>query len=307
MAELNQLFSPQTLQDVSIQYRNAQYIGAQIFPIIKVPKPAGRFFKYGQADFFTYVNDLADHRSNVQEVEVNYETASYATEFHSNFSFVSNDEIEAADVPLAPLIDATNRATDNVMLGHEIRSALLAFDPANFSSAQKDSPATKWDAANSTPVQNILAAIDGTFGNDPVYAAIGLDAYRVLQSHPDILEAFHFVSSGAVASRQQIAQFFGLKDLFVGESRKMTASKGQTPTYARIWGDAMLLFRRPDAPSPRSASFGYTFAWRDREVFTQPNLMRGGGSGGVDVKVSFAYDIKIAAEPAAFLLHDVLT
>ena len=148
MAELNQLFSPQTLAEVSIQYKNAQYIGSQIFPIIKVPKPAGRFFKYGQADFFTYVNDLADHKSNVQEVEVTYETESYSTEFHSNFAFVSNDEIEAADVPLAPLIDATSRATDNLLLGHEIRSAIKAFDPANFSSSQKDTPATKWDAAN---------------------------------------------------------------------------------------------------------------------------------------------------------------
>jgi hypothetical protein len=306
MAELNQLFSPQTLAEVSIQYRNANYIGSQIFPIVKVPKPAGRFFKYGEADFFTYTNDLADHRSNVQEVEVTYESQNYSVNMHSNFSFVSNDEIEAADVPLAPLIDATNKATDNLMLGHELRSAILAFDPANFAADFKSSPATKWNQASSDPINNIFTAIDGTFGNDDVYAAIGLDAYRVLQAHPDIVQAFHFVSQGAVASKAQIAEFFGLKDLYVGAARKNTSSKGQTAAYSRIWGDNMLLFRRPESPSPRSASFGYTFAWRDREVFTQPNMMRGGGSGGVDVKVSFAYDIQIAASPAGFLLHNVL-
>lgn len=307
MAELNQLFSPQTLEQVSIQYRNAQYIGAEIFPILKVGKTAGRIALYKQDSFFTYVNDLADHRSNVQEVEVEYDFDSYATVAHSNFAFVSNDEITVADLPLAPLIDATNKATDNVLLGHEIRAAKLGFDPANFATANKLSPGTKWDAANSTPITDIFTAIDATFGNDPVYAAIGIEAFRVLQAHPDIVQAFHFVSQGAVASREQIASFFGLKGLFVGEARQKTSAKGLADTYGRIWGDNMLLFRRPDQPSPRSASFGYTFAFRDREVFTQPNLMRGGGSGGVDVKVSFNYDIKVIAPPAGFLLHNCLT
>lgn len=304
---LTDLFSPQTLQDVSIQFRQPNFIGGSILPIVQVPKPSGRFFKYGQSDFYNLTNDLADYRSDVAEITPNYEADNYSVVYHALSSFVGEDEILSADVPINPLIDATTMLTERLMLGHEQRVASLAFNASNFATSNKLTPATKWDQNSSDPIGDIFTAIDATLGNDGLYAAIGIDAFRVLQKHPDIVAAFHFVSEGAVASRAQIASFFGLRDLYVGEARVNNANIGQTPSLGRVWGDNMLVFRRPENPSPRAAAFGYTFAFNNREVLTQTNLMRGGGRGGLDVKVTFAYDTKITGAPCGFLINDCLT
>lgn len=305
--ELFNLFTPELLRDISLQYKNNTYIGAEVLPIVKVNKPSGRIGRYSENQFYEAVNDLADHRSSVQELEVEYEQVPYATFPHANKVFVSNDEVKlAADGPFKPVEDAIYKATNNLMLNHERLVAQLAFDPANFTTPHKILPATKWSNSASTPVKNIQDAQDATFGNDPLYAAIGLEAFRALQRHPDILAAFHFVAEGAVATKEQIARFFGFADIFVGEARFNFAKKGATADIQRLWGDAMLVYRRPAAPSLMSASFGYTLVFTEREVITAPNPMRGGSTGGTDIKVIFEYEPIILGEPAACLIHDVL-
>ena len=306
MPSPSQLHVNAALSNISIQFRNSQYIGTAVAPIVAVSKLSDVFFKYGEADWFTRVNDLADDKSLAQELDYSVSTDTYSCRFHANRTFVSDEEIRNADAPLSPMIDATEQLTNNILLGHEKACADLGFNPANFGS-NTSSPVTKWDNTASTPIANIQTAIDATLGNDPLHAIIGIESFRALQRHPDLVAAFHFVSEGAVASAEQIARFFGFKSLSIGEARINTAIKGQSPVLSRIWGDSMLVFRKPDAPSPRKAALAYTFSVGDRQVITERHNMIGGGTGGEFVKVTMNYDVKLISSAAGFLISNTNT
>lgn len=306
MPSPSQLHVNSALSNISIQFRNNQYIGTEIAPLLSVNKMSDVFFKYGEADWFTRVNDLADDKSLAQELDYSVSTDSYSCRMHANRNFVSDEEVRNADAPLDPLIDATEQLTNNILLGHEKAVADLCFNPANFGS-NTASPATKWDNTSSTPIKQIQEAIDATLGNDPLYAAIGIDAFRALQRHPDLTAAFHFVSEGAVASAEQIARFFGFAGLYVGEARINTAIKGQPTSLSRIWGDSMLVYRRPASPGIRKAALAYTFSVGQRQVITERHNMIGGGTGGEFVKVIMNYDVKLISAQAGFLISNTNT
>ena len=306
MPSPSQLHINAALSNISIQFRNSQYIGTAVAPIVSVAKLSDVFFKYGESDYFTRVNDLADDKSLAQELDYSLSSDTYSCRFHANRSFVSDEEIRNADAPLDPMIDATEQLTNNILLGHEKAVADLVFNPANYGS-NTASPVTKWDNSSSTPIANIQEAIDATLGNDPLHAVIGVEAFRALQRHPDMTAAFHFVSEGAVASPEQIARFFGFKTLSVGEARINTAIKGQPASLSRIWGDSMCVFRKPDAPSPRKAALAYTFSVGNRQVITERHSMIGGGTGGEFVKVTMNYDVKHISASAGFLISNTNT
>lgn len=306
MPSPSQLHVNAALSQISVQFQNSQYIGLAVAPLLAVTKISDVFFKYGEADFFTRVNDLADDKSLAQELDYTLSQDTYSCRFHANRTFVSDEEIRNADQPLNPMIDATEQLTNNILLGHEKACADLVFNPANYGS-NTASPATKWDVSSSTPIANIQTAIDATLGNDPLHAIIGIESFRALQRHPDLTAAFHFVSEGAVASADQIARFFGFKSLSIGEARINTAAKGQPPVLSRIWGDSMLVFRKPDAPAPRKAALAYTFSVGDRQVITERHNMIGGGTGGEFVKVTMNYDVKLISASAGFLISNTNT
>ena len=307
MPRLADIHVDTALSNISVRYNNGIYVADDACPEIQVNKPSNVFFTYSESSMFDWDDDVVNPRDFAPEVEQGYDTDNYSVVYHAKSAFVSDEEQKAADDALSPFQDATELATNKVLLGREIRVANLMTTTSNFASGWYSTPTKLWDDLSSDPIKDIFTAIDTTFGNEPLHAVIGIQAWRKLQAHPNITAAFNFVKEGAVASVEQVASYFGFKTLSVGESRKNTAFKGQTASYSRIWGKHMVIFRRADNPTLRTADFCRTFVFGQRQVVTERSNMRGGGTGGDWVKVTYPYDLKIVAQKAGYLLSGVVT
>lgn len=305
MPALTDIHVDSALNNISRLYKNSLYIADMACPEVTVTKPSNVFYTYGEASMFDWEDDVVNPRDYASEVEQAYDTDNYSVVYHAKRAFVSDEEQAAADEGVNPLEDATELATNKVLLGREIRTANLMFTSTNYASGWTTTPTKTWNDLASTPISDIFTAIDTTMGNEPVHAVIGIEAWRSLQKHPDITSAFNFTREGAVASPEQVASYFGLKSLSIGEARRNTAKPNQTPSYSRVWGKHMAIFRRADSPSLRTADFCRAFVFGQRQVVRERSAMRGGGTGGEWVKVTYPYDLKVVAQKAGYLLTSV--
>ena len=127
-----------------------------------------------------------------------------------------------------------------------------------------------------------------------------LEVYNILARHPAVRNLFKYTADG-LASRAQLAGYFGFSDYLVGMAREDTANLGQTAAYGRIWGKHFGVVRVARRPSRRNASFGATFRLSgDPKALNWFNPAVGKG-GGYYAKVAVSEDHRIIAGDTGYL------
>jgi hypothetical protein len=116
-----------------------------------------------------------------------------------------------------------------------------------------------------------------------------------------VIENFKHMQGLKLPTSQQLAELFELDDLVVARAWEDTANDGQTAAYGRIWGKHFGIVRVATAPSIRTAAFGWTFR------FGQKNTMqwydpKPGVAGGYYAKVGLQEDHKVAARDTGSLI-----
>lgn len=293
------------LSNVSVMYNNEAFIASRILPIVVVNKRSDKYFVYGKAPGFTRINPLTGPKSAVTEVDYTISTSNYSVLDYAFKGFVSYSDAANADAPLDLFVDETEHVTKLLLHHLEKQVATVYFDSATYATANKATPATKWGNASSTPVAQIITGINAIVGvPGPFCAAMGNKAWELLRQHPDILSAIQPTSSAVAASIEAVRGFFGFEELLVGDAWENTALPGATEAYGRIWGDAVLIFKRNTSLRTKEVSLGYIFQVGQRETQRWEDLSLG-PTGGEWVKVGWSYDVKTVAADAAYLLYDV--
>ncbi len=300
------------LSNVAVLYRNEEFIGNKIFPFLMTNgKRSDKFNKFKKGERFRQVSTLMGPKSRANELSYNLDTpGNYSVVDHGLEDFVAYADVANADAPLDPYVDSTEILTNALLLDYEMEIASLAFTSGNYASANKSTPGStadvKWNAITSTPVDQILAAIDGLVGiPGPFTCAIGNDAWTALRKHPDLLAAIQPTGKKVVASKEDVQEFFGFDELLIGKAWKNTALEGATDSYSRIWNDGMLIFRRSASPNMvRDVCLGRTFVSDPFSVVRWEDMSR--GKGGEYVKPAWSYDACVVAADAGFLIYDVL-
>ena len=173
-------------------------------------------------------------------------------------------------------------------------------------------PATKWDAAMSTPIKDIRAGMQGIrkkLGKMPNKLILGDATWAVLQDHTDFTDRIKYSQTGIVTT-QLVAELFGFDEVVIGGAVEVTSAEGiDTEVDADLWGDnVLLLCQEPMGLGVTSAAA--TFVWpggmqganpwavqQYREETVRSNVMR-----------AFTYrDMKVLVKDAGYLLNNVLT
>jgi len=304
-----QLFTSATMSNVSVQYKNDEYIGDVLVPIVDVAKVAGTYFKYGKGDRMTFHDDRIGSKGTPNEVSESRTTDTYSCTPRALTNFIGSESLRQQDAPLDEMMDLTESIVDNLMLNKEMRKATLLTTSGNYDAANVVtlSGSSQWNSATGgDPVAAILTA--GTslwMGNAPsdIYGWCGIEVYNVLRSHPAVLDLFKYGGqSVGLATEDMIAKFFGWKGLVVGKARRQTANEGQTPSYSRIWGKNMGVVRVARKPGIRAASFAYDFRVTGdpkTDLWFRPEL---GMSGGYQARVGFNEGLEVVANDTGYLI-----
>ena len=244
-----------TLSNISIQYKNDDYIGLDLMPLVPVNHKSDDFIVYSKRDRLAGPDDSMSKRSRANEINESRSLSTYSCKDYALMNYVDNETLRDEDAPLdeeADLIDAVN---DVLALKREQRIAAIMTTGANFGGNTAALSGTdQWDNAANTNIiqtlQNGIAALYNGNGASDIVGYTSLDVYNVMSRSTTLRGLFNYVEDG-LATPDRIARYLGLSKLLVGAARQDTANEGQAAAYSRIWGKTfgvVRVARKPVSP-----------------------------------------------------------
>ncbi|HUT90574.1 MAG TPA: hypothetical protein VMY37_13815 [Thermoguttaceae bacterium] len=256
------------LTNIALGY--AQDMGAfvahRVFPIVPVQKQSDKYAAYEKADFFR--RQLAKRApgdpSRPLSFKINTDANYFADVLAGNVPIPRETQVNA-DAPFNPSRDATFLLQQQAMLEREIEWASTFFATGIWGTSKTVNPL--WDAASSTPLQDIETGIKTVLTNTgykPNKLVVGYDVWSVLKNHTDIVDRVKYgqtPGNPAMVTPQAIAALAGVDEVLVMEGVKNTAAEGQAATMSFISGKHALLAYAAPRPSIMLPSGGYIFTW----------------------------------------------
>lgn len=259
------------LTNISIAYRNPDYIADKIFPLLPVNKQSNKIGLYDQSHWF---RDTAKLRAPGTKSEGGGWAVNSDTYYCDRFSYrheIDDEARDNADDPFNLDRDATVFVTDKLQLRREIAFATDFFTTsvwgqdktsANFANAAKWS-----DYAASSPLIDLTSfrdSMEALVGREPNTLVMGKQVWVQLKWHPDVVDTIKYTQRAQVGT-ELFASLAEFDRLLVGRSIYTTTVEGTAEasvTYTRVWGKNALMVYVPSAPSLLNPAAGYTFTWQ---------------------------------------------
>ena len=307
------------LTAIAIGYRNPArtLIADEVLPRVQVGAEEFKWMHYPLGEAFTVPDTRVGRTGQVNQVEFNGEERTSSTEDYGLDMPIPQSDIDAARdqrnqgrSSYDPEAHAAARMTDLTMLDREIRVAGMIQDPANYATGRKVvlSGTSQWsDYANSTPIADIKAALEGTLIYRPNTLVFGQASWSALSSHPELVNAIRGnLTDKGIVRREEVAQLFEVSRILVGESYHNIARPGQNPTLARVWGRTMAALYIDAAARPEDGmTFGMTAQYGTR-IGARLEDSNIGLKGGVRVRSGEQVKEVITAPDVGFLMQDVV-
>lgn len=294
------------LTGIAIAFRNRGMIADLVMPRVPMGKTTFKYLSYNFAEGVTVPITIVGRKGRPTEVEFTATELTGGTEDHALDDVVPNDDVADAPAGVDPLGQATEGLANLIALSREVRVAAKVQDPANYTYTDTLSGTDQFDDPASDPAVIIQDSI-ATPMVRPNIAVMSLAVYNVLRRHAKIVSALNVSgSSNGMVSRQALAEYLELDEILVGEGYINTAKAGQTPTYARVWGNDVALLRRAPIVSGRGEpSWGFTAQFGDR-VAKRIDEPKTGLRGATRVRVGESVGEIIQSTEAGFLLQDAI-
>ena len=273
------------LTRLSIDRRNAAegYVANFVSPVLSTKLVSGEYWVFDQGNNFQNPkNEKADGGVS-REIHFQGAISTFKCEQYGSRagytqreldSFANNGGDEGA-LRRAKL----NMVTDADMNAHEVRVNDIITTAGSYASANKTTltGTNQWsDLDNSDPFGNVQTGKDAVLSGDAVRAnsmVVSNAIHSKLIQHPDI-QARISDNEGTGFSditAQKIGNLFGL-DYRVAFAQYNSADEGQTFTAAFAWGDFALIFHKAPSPGREQISLSYTFARKDFQMRTYPDI-----------------------------------
>lgn len=265
MAEpsIQQVHLDQALSNISIGYRNDDYIAKEIFPQIDVQHQSDKYFIWNKDQWFrNYVEERAPMTPYPRAGLTISDDEYYCRMYHLAYPLA--DEVLAnADEAIDEENTGSEWLADQFELNMEQYFVDNFFKTGVWGTDLTLSGQSQWsDYANSNPIVAIdLAkrAMRKKTGMEPNVFVIGREVYDILKEHPKLIAKFEQVQK-SILSQTEIESALDIP-IKVGNAILNGANEGQTFSGDFIWKKKGLLAYVEGSPGKRKASAGYSFVW----------------------------------------------
>jgi len=279
------------LTNLSVGYRQAGFIGEQLFPVVFQEKEGFKVPVFGKASFVEYDTERAvGAESNI----ITLDTANnlpVVLEEHDLAAGV--DYREQAESMFDEKAKATRRVTSGIQLRQEIQIAKMVQTKSVYGTGLSTTLTgdNQWSSPNSNPQKAVSDAKESVrlrTGQKPNIMVMGASVLNTLKYHPQLM-ALLGIASLKMLTMEHLKALFEVDEIIAGEA----VSSPNKKDFVDIWGDFASLLIRPksgdNGGDETVPSFGYTFRKRG-----MPVVDRYDGVGG---KVQFVRytDIRKAA------------
>jgi len=263
MPDVGSVHTDAILSNVSEMYRNAQFVGLEMLPVVAVKKESDNYYKYNsKADRFRVPNNLRAPKSDSKMIDWKVTTDNYACKEYALNDLIDDREKNNADKPLNLKVDTVEYLSDVNLLAQEKRIVDLLTSTSVLTNYKTLTGTNQWnDYTNSDPVGDIETGketIHGKIFRYPNTLLLGVQVYNQLKHHPDVIDRFKYTSKGIITAAM-LADLFEVEKVIIGQAGYNTANEGQTASYSYLWGKNAILGYIEKKPGIKKFSLGYTF------------------------------------------------
>lgn len=244
------------------------FVAGRVFPIIPTANRSGYYASYPKA--YWMKSQLEKRAPMAETAEVLFKTdntGTYFVEVVGGHMPIDSQTEANTDAPYDPRADTTAFLYQQMMLYKEIDWAANYFVTGIWGTST--TPGTLWDAASSTPLEDIetgiytIQANTGMPSQDMVLI-LGRSTWKTLKNHSELVGRLNAgqTSGPAMVTRDALARLLEIREVMVMGAIQNTADLGQNSSLSFVGGtnDALLVYVNP-RPSRLTPSAGYTFAW----------------------------------------------
>lgn len=300
----------QLLSNMAIDYKPEGFIADMIFPTVDVAKQSDKYAVFDRGQRLRQQNTNRAPGTLAREVTREVGSATYfCNNYALSYPVTLEDRNNADPIFVSKLYDqGAEFLLDHLMLDMEVRVATQVTNTSNVGSSSAVSSA--WNGAGS-PLADVNQAIDNvqySNGIKPSDVTFGVDAWDSFRRDSTVRNLiFGTNNGGGYPSTAQVAELLGVKRVHIGGVFQNTADEGQDESLSSIWGDNVLVYARPDAPSMDRPSFAYNFLWNKpgvpkKTVERHPYNTR---TKSEHIEVGYYQDEKITGASYGFLLTAV--
>jgi hypothetical protein len=250
------------LTTVSIAYTNEDYAHDQVAGIVPVPKVSDRFPIYNRDVFLSgsgtdaQGNLTSIRRPRTRSTEITWDVSNqtFLCEQYAKNYLLPDQEVQLADNPIQPSIDATMSLTETIFIDMELLVAAKAGLRTNYATANKaqltsGGTGTSWKN-NATPyattqysfpisvdIPNGQRAVMLSGLRAPNRMLLNYGSATTLAANWEYRDAFKGVSTEAMTRAGLVPVVKGL-EIIEARAQKKTSAGGVTPvTTGYIWQD----------------------------------------------------------------------
>jgi len=258
------------LTNISVAFLQAEedFTASKVFPVVPVTKQSDRYFQYDRKQWF---------RSNAKKRAPGSESAGGGFDIDNTPTYFADvwaihkdvdDQTRAnADIPINLDRDATRWTTLQQLLRKELEFVDTHFTTGVWTGSSTGTdivPATKWDAAGSDPVDDVLLEKDATKERTafmPNTIVVTPAVHRALKSNASILDRVKHTQFASI-TEDMLARLFEVDRYMVARATRDKNPEGAAEDFEYVFGtEEMLLVYSNPTPSLLTPSGGYTFAW----------------------------------------------
>jgi len=304
------------LSNFAVEYVNAALIAEGICPVVRVGNKSDKYATFEKKDRFTIPETIRGPKDYANEVDWSVGAGNYACIDRALRDFLSDALVANCDPGIDPRRRTTEFLTDLLLLDREVAIMTLVTTYGNYGSGYRVAltGGDRWDVpATSDPLANVETAKAACFV-PPNVCLMGADVWSALKQHPQILNRISggaSNSSPAMVTPQLVAELFEVDRVLIGRAKRNTANKGQTASFAYVWGKDVVLAYVAETPSLQDMSAFKTFRWNQMStaVGYQVRSYRdeGKGGGGEWIEVETSDSIAAVCTDAAYLIDTVVS
>lgn len=293
----NQLHVSQLLSNVSVQYKNDNYIWNKVFPQVMVSKDTDLYRVYDRN--FRIPETKRAPKAAAREFQFEVSTASYTLEQHALKDYIGKDEAENYDFG-GLQVDVVENLTEAIQRRIE-KSVADLFVKANWSLQVSLATANQFSAnttaSDPVPIFDTAAtSIINNTGMTPNFGIIPRATLIACKNHVSVLDRVKYTS--AEVSEKMLGALFGLPELLVPTAVNDTSHEGVAASISPLWGSIAFVGWKPAAPGRKTPSCGYTFMSSAPRVRTWFDDERNADVVEVEVK----YVPKVVASLTGYLI-----
>lgn len=268
------------LTNLSVAYKNAEYIADRIFPMIPVKKQSDKYYIYKKGAWFRDEAGLRAPGAAAPKGGYELSTDSYFADEYAWDTPVPKEDIENADTPLEPLQTGTEFSTEKVLMKKERLVAGKVLTTGNWTFNLDVQGLWEPVGATNTFLDSILdykESMRKRIGRYPNRLVLDAGSFRKLKKVEAILERIKYTGTQgkpADVTLQTLAALLELDSIILGTAIYSTAKEakgGDDFNGVDIWevnagkGSAFLYYC-PDRPALKTPSAGYIYNWPSTEL-----------------------------------------